>query len=275
LTPETTTGSKSIQIHTGFYQYLFQKDDQGKVRLQHILQDVKALLQKHPGYKCYFTGHSLGGALATLCGFYAAQDEDIIIAQETTKRHPVVVISIASPRVGDKKFRSAFQALEKMQRLQHLRISNKEDLVTLMPFLDIKSTAFSPLLTVVRGGAWNVYKHCGIHLECSSVLEHNDNVNKPYRLSYVKDQADEGEGTYYSEEIKRSIEDAKALLGNLKHATDVEKATSYHSCDEYEARLQSCKKFLMTRTLDQLYSDESIVGTAIAKSYSSVESDHR
>lgn len=257
LAPHHAT-TDSIRIHTGFYEYLFRKDDEGIVRLEHILKDVKMLLQDNPGYQCYCTGHSLGGALATLCGFYAALDDEI------TKSGPVVIISIASPRVGNKKFCWAFQSLEKLRRLQHLRISNKEDLVSLMPFLDIKATAFSPLITAIMGTAGNVYKHCGIHLECSSVLEKND-MNKPYTFSYVKDQSDE-EGAY-TEELKRSLTDAKALLGNLSQVTDVERATSHHSCDEYEARLATCKKYLSNITLDQLYSDEAIVGSAIASCY--------
>lgn len=52
-----------IQIHTGFYQYLFakDKDDKKKRRLDHILDDAKKLLRENPGYRLYCTGHSLGG----------------------------------------------------------------------------------------------------------------------------------------------------------------------------------------------------------------------
>ena len=54
---------KHIQLHTGFYTYLFAKDkeDEEKLRCDRILSDVKKLLKENPGYRLYFTGHSLGG----------------------------------------------------------------------------------------------------------------------------------------------------------------------------------------------------------------------
>ena len=51
----------TINVHTGFYEYLFKKDDTGRVRLEHILADDKNLLKKNKGYRLYCTGHSLGG----------------------------------------------------------------------------------------------------------------------------------------------------------------------------------------------------------------------
>lgn len=56
----------TINIHTGFYQYLFKKDDTGRVRLEHILDDVKELMKRNKGYRLYCTGHSLGGKITTM-----------------------------------------------------------------------------------------------------------------------------------------------------------------------------------------------------------------
>lgn len=83
---------ETINVHTGFYQYLFKKDKATKkTRLQNILDDVKGQLKENPGFQLYITGHSLGGALSTLFGFYAAADDEII------KLSPkgVVVYSVA------------------------------------------------------------------------------------------------------------------------------------------------------------------------------------
>ena len=46
-----------------------------------------------------------------------------------------IMHSVASPNVGNVKFLLAFQALERMKRLQHLRIANAEDVVTHLPFI--------------------------------------------------------------------------------------------------------------------------------------------
>ena len=102
----------------------------------------------------------MGGALCTLFGFYAAADEEM----SALTKGPIVVYSIASPYVGNWKFRSSFQELERKRRIQHLRIANLEDMVTNMPFAALKLTALSPLLSAFQG-AGNLYKHVGIRLQ--------------------------------------------------------------------------------------------------------------
>jgi hypothetical protein len=247
-----------ISVHTGFYKYMFQADDDGKVRRDHILSDAKNLLKENPGYCLYCTGHSLGGALCTLFGFFAAADDEVV------ENGPVVVVSIASPRVGGANFCEAFQVLEKRKRLQHLRISNKEDMISHVPYVHFKATAFSPLLAATLG-AGNIYNHCGIHLQLTSILE-NDDLQCPFTLTYPKNKNDE-EGITYTEELKRGINTAMELLGSLAPVAkaDFQKLIFFHSCDEYEARLETCKKFLSSKTLDQLYGDESFVGRSISR----------
>jgi len=71
-------------------------------------------------YKVFVTGHSLGGALASLCV--------IDIFQKTSFKNPVLY-TFASPRVGDKKFAQAF----KEAKLECFRIANTEDIVPTLP----------------------------------------------------------------------------------------------------------------------------------------------
>jgi triacylglycerol lipase len=73
--------------------------------------------------KIYVTGHSLGGALATLATAHIKRlvDEDIISA------HYPILYTFASPRVGDDKFAKAFENIE------CYRIANSEDLVPKIP----------------------------------------------------------------------------------------------------------------------------------------------
>ena len=256
-----------IKIHTGFYQYLFRKDDEGKVRLQHILDDVKKLLIENPGYRLYCTGHSLGGACCTLCGFYAAMDDEIV------KHGPVVIYSVASPRVGGYEFCDAFHRLEQLGRLQHLRVSNKEDVVTHLPFITLKATAMSPLLSAIRG-AGNIYKHCGINLELKTMEEQAEEredgeTSKHYQLCHPNGKClnSERSSSFYSKEFQGAFEAAKNLAESLAPVrnADFETLTEYHSCREYETRLMAAEEYFSTVTLDQLYRDASIVGKTLAE----------
>ncbi len=72
----------------------------------------------------YLTGHSLGGALATL----AVPD----ILKNTNFQEPqnIKLYTFASPRCGDRTFATSFEKT----KVQHWRIANTEDFVTMIPF---------------------------------------------------------------------------------------------------------------------------------------------
>ena len=69
-----------------------------------VIRSVEQLLQRHPDAKVVVTGHSLGGALATLCAFD-------LIAQSAAVRAagPTTLIGFAVPRM----FNQAFQAMSR------------------------------------------------------------------------------------------------------------------------------------------------------------------
>jgi hypothetical protein len=71
--------------------------------------------------RLHVTGHSLGGAIATLFGFYAATDPTI------TKDGPVMLYTFASPRLGGRSFQEVFKYLERRGNIRHARIHNKKD----------------------------------------------------------------------------------------------------------------------------------------------------
>ncbi|MBG1241972.1 lipase family protein [Nostoc sp. NZL] len=85
---------------------------------------IKALNQKSPNAKVFVTGHSLGGALATLA------IPDILKNTHFTDPNNVVLYTFASPRCGDRNFAMSFQKLG----VRHWRIANTEDFVTTLPF---------------------------------------------------------------------------------------------------------------------------------------------
>ena len=267
---------QNIRIHSGFHQYLFMRDEANMVRFDHIMKDVKSLLTQYPGYNVYSTGHSLGGALATLFGFYACQDDDIVkdIGASGEQQQPVVIVSVASPRVGDNDFRAAFQTLEGMGRLQHLRMSNKEDMVTLLPFVSLRDSSLRASLLHMSpiNANVNLYKHCGIHLKFNTSSpsakegDFDSNRKEFFSMTYNKNRDDMERA--YPEELKQSAVNAKSVLGSILSAagaltTDFKNLTKVHGCDEYEARLVLCRQFLSNMTLDQLYQNESLVGESV------------
>ena len=85
---------QKVNIHLGFCEYLYgrrrtigstepKKDEEQdaaavaeKPKYEIILDEVKAILEDHPDYKLYVTGHSLGGALASIFAFEAAARPD-------------------------------------------------------------------------------------------------------------------------------------------------------------------------------------------------------
>ncbi|MBD0381968.1 lipase family protein [Paenibacillus sedimenti] len=87
---------------------------------------LDALSKLSPQKQLYITGHSLGGALATLCAADAAVN---------TKFKTPVVYSYASPRVGNPAFAGKFNSLLSNRH----RIYNQYDLVPHLPPVLYKS----------------------------------------------------------------------------------------------------------------------------------------
>ena len=111
-----------IWIHSGFYKQL-HTDNIHKC----IISKVKSILDIHPDYKVFVTGHSLGGALATLFGY--------ILSHEITNH--VTVVSFASPRIGNKPWKKSF---EQKENLKHYRVTNNRDMITATPNINYYHT---------------------------------------------------------------------------------------------------------------------------------------
>lgn len=106
-----------VYVHSGFYKQLHDTD----VYTQ-LVATIVELKDANPEYDIYITGHSLGAALSTLFGFEISH-----IFEEK-----INVISFASPRVGNKGFRKAF---DEKDNLLHYRVSNDRDIVTAGPMI--------------------------------------------------------------------------------------------------------------------------------------------
>ena len=112
LASEHKSAGEYIQIHHGFQEYLYDpildtENGEGKIEKKplifHILEKVAKVFEDYPDYFLYATGHSLGGALATLFAMEAGASKDPRI------KKPVTCITIASPRVGSLSFARTFQ----------------------------------------------------------------------------------------------------------------------------------------------------------------------
>lgn len=121
-----------VGIHKGFHDYLLDKtenplDQEQTTKLDQIKLDLLSILSRYPNHKIVVTGHSLGGALATLASYYFALDP------EFAKQTPITCINFGAPRVGGYKFSQAIHALQEMKLLRILRVVNKSDSVTTLP----------------------------------------------------------------------------------------------------------------------------------------------
>lgn len=109
-------------VHIGFYKQLNDNNNYNKISKQ-----LKKEILENPSYKIYVLGHSLGASLATLFGFLFSNTTDNFIN----------VLSFASPRLGNKKFKYIF---EKQPNLLHYRFTNKNDIVPNLPIINYHHT---------------------------------------------------------------------------------------------------------------------------------------
>jgi len=138
-------GDALYGVHNGFRKYLnaetAEEGDGDTTKLEEITQELEAIMESDcEGFDVFVTGHSLGGALATLYGLRLAQSE----------KFPVVnIVSYASPYVGTEGFRKVFRQAELDGLVRHIRVSNSNDCIPVNPCI---------------GG----FEHVGVNLELRS-----------------------------------------------------------------------------------------------------------
>jgi Lipase (class 3) len=111
------------QVHSGFYDGTMS-----------VINGVAAAVQSlnpGPAKKVLVTGHSLGGAMASIGAYILSQTYHFPIQQ---------VVTFASPRPGDLGFQTGYQAV-----INQVRFENYQDIVPLLP----PSDAFIQLATGV------------------------------------------------------------------------------------------------------------------------------
>eukprot|EP00816_Leptocylindrus_hargravesii_P006831 CAMPEP_0196815034 /NCGR_PEP_ID=MMETSP1362-20130617/47458_1 /TAXON_ID=163516 /ORGANISM="Leptocylindrus danicus, Strain CCMP1856" /LENGTH=480 /DNA_ID=CAMNT_0042191867 /DNA_START=19 /DNA_END=1458 /DNA_ORIENTATION=+ len=143
----------TVMIHNGFSKYLFfKRRDNNKSKYDEIVEKIceigKEKFSDQGGdLTVVVTGHSLGGALATIFGLYASADERL------PHSSPVRLFTYASPYVAGQAFANAFRHQEESKKLVHARLYNKKDLVAHIPANMVPKKSGAP------------YEHNGIGIE--------------------------------------------------------------------------------------------------------------
>lgn len=254
----------NVGVHQGFYDYLFGPSSSANPnKYEEIMRCVEQVRKENPSrrnYKLYITGHSLGGALATLFGFYASASSSLPL--------PVTVVSVASPRVGNVQFARTFAEMESQGKLRHLRIANHKDPVTLGPTVSSKrglalsAKAFSPLgylaLMVTgngEGGDEEVYYHTGMKMKLFKNVSAIGSQRCELKYS----------GATIVSGAKKPVAIDKEDLAEIEQSNRRKKKdssaelpmVSYHYGTSYSERLAAVESDLQGMTLNNLYRDKA------------------
>ncbi|POG61169.1 Alpha/Beta hydrolase protein, partial [Rhizophagus irregularis DAOM 181602=DAOM 197198] len=92
ITRDSWESAPGTLVHRGFLDAWKQIQPQ-------VTDDLVKLIRENPTFQVGFTGHSLGGALATLSALDAIHK-----APELAKNENLFLTTFGQPRVGDKKF---------------------------------------------------------------------------------------------------------------------------------------------------------------------------
>lgn len=259
-----------IQLHAGFYDYLHRRQlstlparktyeptipsslpqlfttSNGVLRVENekeaptkcevIIEKLSSVFRDYPEYSLFITGHSLGGALATLFAFEAA------CLQRREIPTLITCINFASPKVGNSHFSRAIDYLEETGVLRHVRVTNQSDPVPRLPVRAYVNDCC--LLCRMK----NMYMHVGFKVE----LKLRNRIRVKHAPKFESFQRD-----YFIFSFKR----VARMCFNVAHflvAGNVE-ALRYHSCLDYYELIRETKEQLLKIDLDELY--DGIRGT--------------
>ena len=130
LTHELTVGTKSLKVHQGFYSSV-QTLWTVKSSTDYMKNVISDYLQQYPDNNIYITGHSLGGAMASICYFFLLNLE---LENIELKANKIALYTYGQPLwcKGD----SSQEAVSLFKDNYH-RIINYLDLVPQVPSLKI------------------------------------------------------------------------------------------------------------------------------------------
>ena len=304
-----------VSIHRGFYNYLFSRlrhnvnhthtdEDEEQVvtddptntpsannsnttctnKFECICDHLERLLQIYPNYKVYITGHSLGGALATVCAFELAVKWSKLSTSATSTSYPnrqqhkkriVTCIPFGNPMVGNLQFQQVFETLEDMGILRCIRVTNYFDIFTQLPdrgsyvlysFMIYWGCAIGPFF-ILYYIVWSflfflfcqhrVYRHVGMDLHLYNV---KNTINNKFDPTAAAEDALENNNYDDDDEIQGrggvgvgggggTVDDMKQ---NLQNFFKIKRSDHFSSRNLFAKRLLSDWKRLWKQTIQRL-----------------------
>uniref|UniRef100_A0A0D6QZW2 Fungal lipase-type domain-containing protein n=1 Tax=Araucaria cunninghamii TaxID=56994 RepID=A0A0D6QZW2_ARACU len=164
-----TNSRPNVRIEKGFMS-CYTSIDEDSVRCRAsareiVMAEITRLLEEHKDEEndlsITFTGHSLGGALATISA-YDIKQMCMLSDNENTRNVPVTVFSFASPRVGNMWFAQHMEEIG----VKVLRVVNRNDLVPNVPGVFVNEN-MGRLAKILCWLPWT-YFHVGVQITVDS-----------------------------------------------------------------------------------------------------------
>lgn len=167
---DNAEGTKGPRIHEGFHEAYYR----GGVafELESMLADIAIT---EPDTEIYLTGHSLGGALATILAWRLAR---LALVPESV---PIHVLTFGAPRVGDFTFARLFDQLPKVRCW---RFVNGHDIVPRLPMINYSHQGHLVWLyhgeaKIYPSGQYAPWHHTCLCLNCDVAAHTVARQNKP------------------------------------------------------------------------------------------------
>ena len=265
-------GSETVDLHRGFYSYLFRRrKDTGTTKYHQIAEVAHRIGVENfgVGYNLMVCGHSLGAALSTgecflllnrrhlstwvglttlanhssVFSFWASADPRF------TRNGPVRVFSFGSPYVGSHDFADSWRAQEEAGKLRYARFKNHNDLVTYGPDSNLR-----------RRKRGNAYRHVGLGCSIYPVPRHLAWMRRGFEpdISYVPNETP-------SKAYWRGVRDSAifhvGLFWKIKGRHTLQELIK-RVADGKEEELRGgqkkgCGFELMNKTLSELYAEKA------------------
>eukprot|EP00547_Thalassionema_nitzschioides_P015812 CAMPEP_0194241378 /NCGR_PEP_ID=MMETSP0158-20130606/7257_1 /TAXON_ID=33649 /ORGANISM="Thalassionema nitzschioides, Strain L26-B" /LENGTH=737 /DNA_ID=CAMNT_0038976249 /DNA_START=181 /DNA_END=2394 /DNA_ORIENTATION=- len=197
-----------VKINNGYGSYLFTaRQDSKRTKYDEIVDRIDEYGRElgDGGYSLYITGHSLGGALANLFGFFASTDRRF-----AQRGNPIRVFTVAAAIGARISFAKAFQQQEKEGLVQSISFINDEDIVPLLHYLHQVDCA-----------------HTGVCIRLFA-----DENKRPPRIEYVHD-------VEWWRSVASNIQ--TSFVFKLLPWPNIGKIGVYHSSELYLSRIRMAK----------------------------------
>ena len=145
--------NNNIKIHSGFYQQIF------KGKLYHNIKKYLNNIENIDDYLIYCTGHSLGGVMATLFGYFSSY---------VFKNNKIAIISFGSSKIGNYDFKESFN---KKENIICYRFYNNHDfIIQLPPIINYEHVGIPIKLNTINNIYFNILGEHGYNSYLNNLL---------------------------------------------------------------------------------------------------------